>query len=393
MRSTHRSLFLILGLALGIKSFGQTERSPRPSVQASETLAHRVLNLKAQIAPTSSTVAQTLDRVLDAACLAVSRMPLEPSGQWNRQYAVAVLGCIDTALIEFGFLYPDQGAVDSLSDALIPFSMQEERRRRFENQPNNLRRAKMISARFPGPFYRLDCDTATFLYLAVAERRKLPLSMVVIPYRPQQPGHSFVRWREGRHFLNWETTTGSLRSEDDYIQEWKIRRSEIAAKSALVDLSEDQALGCAYYLAAIHSRRRHDPETALRLLRSGLDLFPQSLDLSREFAWLTATSPALSFRDHAAAIARARFAVRNLSNADSRDTLAAAYASAGQFDQAIREQRKAIADSAETRHLLPAYRQRLDLYRQRLVYRDPAPRRADTSRAPPLDSPSPLRDP
>lgn len=387
MRSTLRSLFLILGWALGLESFGQTERSPRPGVPTTETLAHRVLSLEAQIAPTSSLVAQTLDQVLDAVCLAVSRLPPEPSGKWNRRYAMAVLECIDAALIEFGFVYPDQGAVDSLSDALMPFAMQEEQRRGFENQPNNLRRANMISARFPGPFYRLDCDTATFLYLAVAERRNLPLRMVVIPYRPQQPGHSFVRWREGRHFVNWETTTGSLRSEDDYIQEWKIRRSEIAAGSALVDLSEDQALGCAHYLVAIQGRRRNDPETALRLLRSGLDLFPQSLDLSREFAWLTATAPSLSFRDHAAAIARARFAVLTFSNADSRDTLAAAYASAGQFDQAVREQRRAIADSAETRVLLPAYRQRLDLYRQRLVYRDPAPRRAATSSAPPPRDP------
>jgi hypothetical protein len=56
------------------------------------------------------------------------------------------------------------------------------------------------------------------------------------------------------------------------------------------------------------------------------------------------------------------------------DTLAAAYAEAGRFEEAVRWQEKALADPAlakqVSREEYARCRQRLDLYKQRKPYRD-----------------------
>jgi tetratricopeptide (TPR) repeat protein len=261
------------------------------------------------------------------------------------------------------------GGVDLLADALTPFQMTVDRRRAFESQASNSRRADMIAQKFPGPFYLADCDTASFIYLAVAERLKLPLYLVVIPSFNRRPGHTFVRWREGSQYLDWETTEGREPAKGYYLERWRIAPGAIKARSALTELTRNQVLGCAHYFLAVQYERQKKYEQALEELSTALELYPQSMDARREFAWVAATAPDLRDRRHAEAIENAAFVARLSDDPDAHDTLAAAYASAGMFDLAVKAQRAALSHSERAIEFKFDYARRLQLYQQKMAYR------------------------
>lgn len=359
-----RSLLLALAL-LGcvlVRVQSAEAASPATTSTSSNSVVRRVLELDARLQPVSGEMLEVLDDIVREATRAIDELGSPKKPRWNRAHAESVLRRIDEVLLRRGFLYPATGTVDQLADSLRPFQMPTEQRRRFASHPANGRRSSMIAARFPGPFFLADCDTASLLYLAVAERSGLPLRLVTIPALNRRAGHTFVRWREGTHHLNWETMDGRVQPDEFYLTEWKIRPAQIESGCALVELTTDEVLGSAHYQLAIQHERRRDYPAAVESLSSALALFPHHLDARREFAWLTATAPGLQARDLEAALSAARDVARIAGDADSRDTLAAALAAAGRFDEAAAEERAALTD-----HNLPArersgYQRRLELY-------------------------------
>ncbi len=87
---------------------------------------------------------------------------------------------------------------------------------------------------------------------------------------------------------------------------------------------------------------------------------------------MLATASNAQARDGREAVRLAREAVRLDDHPGYRDTLAAAYAEAGRFDDAVAEQERAIEMlRAAGRHDEVAdYRSRLDLYRRGQPYRE-----------------------
>jgi hypothetical protein len=375
------ALSLWLSLAVSRECWSQSPAATAPSITvpadspagkktaSAGNIARRILQMDAQVRPVTERMFQTLNEVLDDARVAIGRLPPNPGGPWDPRYAKTVLRRIDSALVARGFLYPDSGGVDLLADALTPFQMSAAQRRSFEAHPRNRRRSVMISQRFPGPFYVLDCDTASFLYLGVAEQLGLPLHIVTIPACNRRSGHAFVRWREGSRYLDWETMDGVATTDEYYTEGWKIKPVLVGAGSALSDLSPEQVIGCEYYLSAVQRERRGEYELALRDLLESLDLYPQNLDARREFAWITATGPGVRVRNNAKAIDDARFVLRLVDDPDARDTLAAAYASAGKFDLAVKEEKAAILNGERSSAAGAGYKRRLTLYQQDTPYR------------------------
>ena len=88
-------------------------------------------------------------------------------------------------------------------------------------------------------------------------------------------------------------------------------------------------------------------------------------------AWLLATAPDAGARNGARAVELALRAVTLRDSANNRDTLAAAYAEAGRFADAVRERERAI-ETARREGVtdLTDWRNRLRLYRQGRTYRE-----------------------
>lgn len=114
-------------------------------------------------------------------------------------------------------------------------------------------------------------------------------------------------------------------------------------------------------------RRLGDPADAARHLRDALRLAPDARGLRNELAWMLATSgdPRIRRPDEAIGLAEALVRDAEKSDANSLDTLAAAYAAAGRFDEAIRvaSQAAELAQEQGQTEMGEQIRERLALYR------------------------------
>jgi Flp pilus assembly protein TadD len=111
---------------------------------------------------------------------------------------------------------------------------------------------------------------------------------------------------------------------------------------------------------------------AIREFENALQLRPDLLTVSNNLAWLLATTPEAGLRDPAGAIAAGENAALMTGHADPAvlDTLAAAYASAGRFSDAVRtiEQAIGISRERENEASVREFSGRLALYRARRAY-------------------------
>ena len=91
------------------------------------------------------------------------------------------------------------------------------------------------------------------------------------------------------------------------------------------------------------------------------------------YAWLLATNKDPKFRDGEKAVTLALKAVQSKRNGNYLDTLAAAYAEAGKFDEAIRVQKEAVdmlGVSGSKPQLMKEVQDRLNLYKSKKPYRE-----------------------
>jgi spermidine synthase len=113
-------------------------------------------------------------------------------------------------------------------------------------------------------------------------------------------------------------------------------------------------------------------DDAKRSLEAAYHLQPKDPTTLNDLAWLLATSPNGHLRNgrRAVAFAQKSCALTNWSNAFSIDTLAAAYAAAGDFSQAVKFQQRAIdaLDAKDRAIQLPGMKSRLQLYSSRRAY-------------------------
>ncbi len=99
-----------------------------------------------------------------------------------------------------------------------------------------------------------------------------------------------------------------------------------------------------------------------------LDINPKDVEAIYKIAWISATCPDARYRDGEKAVAMAKKAMELNPGANFSDTLAAAYAEAGRFDEAITAQEKAIAllDTKTSEE----YLSRLDSYKNHKPWRE-----------------------
>jgi len=127
-------------------------------------------------------------------------------------------------------------------------------------------------------------------------------------------------------------------------------------------------LGVAYYEQGKSTEAIRQWETAVKLA-------PDYPDALNNLAWMLATSEAIKSRDAERAIKLAEHAYQlsEKKPAERLDTLAVAYAAAGQFDKAVQAAQKAmeLAFKAKRTGLANEISNRLELYKNRKAYREP----------------------
>ncbi len=122
------------------------------------------------------------------------------------------------------------------------------------------------------------------------------------------------------------------------------------------------------------ARQQGDSVELERVLRQGTQHLPNSPILANSLGWLLATSPNAEQRDGQEAVQMALRActLTNNSNHAYVDTLAAALAEAGRFEEAVRAARRAIdmAFKAGEMDAATSYRARMLLYQENEPYRE-----------------------
>lgn len=151
-------------------------------------------------------------------------------------------------------------------------------------------------------------------------------------------------------------------------------------------LNSDEAMACYHRVLALKPdyagahfalgnlyKGNGDKSKAVLHYRRGLDSEPLHIPAMNSLAWILATSRDDSLRNGPEAIRRAEHAAATTSYRSFAvlDTLAAAYAEAGQFTEAVHWQNKAL--ELAPKRFQAGFQSRLDLYRQSKAYRDPMP--------------------
>jgi tetratricopeptide (TPR) repeat protein len=116
------------------------------------------------------------------------------------------------------------------------------------------------------------------------------------------------------------------------------------------------------------------PEEALTHYKEAMRLAPDSPQCLNALAWMYATSAKAAIRNGTEAVRLAERAaqITQRQNTQLLDTLAAAYAEAGRFDEAVKttEEIHALAISTHDTGMAETARQRLELYQAGKPYRD-----------------------
>ncbi len=153
--------------------------------------------------------------------------------------------------------------------------------------------------------------------------------------------------------------------------EWKKLDQAFADADRAVRMQPDSADAHTVRGEVYGGRKQHDK--AVADFQEACRLDPKSPDPRNGLAWLWATCPSEKHRNGKAAIDLAHRAceLTEWKDAFYFDTLAAAYAEAGNFEEAIKWQQKAV-DEPKAFHESerPKVPERLRLYQQRKPYRD-----------------------
>ncbi len=113
-----------------------------------------------------------------------------------------------------------------------------------------------------------------------------------------------------------------------------------------------------------------DTSGAIDYFERALEVDPEAIEIANNLAWILATTEDPNYRKGKDDVRWAEQVSESTKhqNPEYLDTLAAAYAQAGRFAEAVHWQSRAVELVAAP--LKPAYQSRLELYRRRKPFRD-----------------------
>jgi tetratricopeptide (TPR) repeat protein len=253
-------------------------------------------------------------------------------------FAIESLKTIDCVLVSHGFVYPGIGLVQLLSDGLDPTMFSDPMYyRALLIHRHNLGRTNFIEQRKPGPYYVVDCDIASYMYLAVAEIMKYPLAMV------QMPLHNFIRWlRPSGGYIDFETMDGRETDDGYYQALWGIPQKFLGTLGVLTTMNTPQLLAYEHFGVAISFTWKKDFPHAIAEYEKAISVDASLGDSANNLAWLYAVVPDATYRDGPKAVVYGQEAVAIFPNGDWLDTLACAFGTAGDFPKGVEAENRAI---------------------------------------------------
>lgn len=330
-----RSCLVIGALVIGLApTLGLAKAQP-------PTTAHAVLNLEAAGVTVPASDYAFIDGVIGEVRTRV------PSPPVDRASALAALKIIDQVLVECNVIYPGRGLIEYLHEGLTERRLSVQSFQDAFNNFHNQRRRGVMLANRNRLFRVLDCDTASFVYLAVADALGWPVNLVEVPQ------HNFVRWTfaDGSH-LNFETMDGGERTDAYYVAAFAVPPSTIKPGFFMSAMSRDEVLGYVHGLRASIFARKGNFEQAKLDLVTSRRLRPVSPGPLNAEAWLYATCTPSSCRDPALAVKDASEAVSLYRSATYLDTFACALAVAGDVDRAVEIETEALTKNPDSADLL-----------------------------------------
>lgn len=269
-------------------------QSARTYLPRYRTLAHRILDIESELCGVPDSAYRLLDDLIsDAEARNWGPMPSDLEDRFV--FAARVSKEIDRLMVDAGFLL--YVPIATLGDALSP----------------------MVT--IPSIRYLADCDTSSFIYLAIGEHLGLPISMVEIRY-PSGGGHNYVRWQlDATTVLDFDTNGRDTCRTPADVPAWQGRT-----------LTPDAVLSYVLHIRADRYAVNGRPESALADLLQSTRLDPQHPGPLDSLARLIAThdefqSPNLQRR----ALDAARRAYEINPTPNVFDTLMCALAASGDF--------------------------------------------------------------
>ena len=325
-----------------------------PAARKYNTFAHEVLDLESQATPVSAAKYAVLDSIIDSVKERIDfdRDIEDPAAQ--RRQAIRILGEIDRALIEHNVVYPPgQYDTTELRLGLSPQTFDRETLRQLQRTHLNARRFKTARPDLAKPFYVLDCDTCSFVYVGIADACGFGDRLHLVDL----PDHMFVRWEfsDGSH-LNWDTNDATVVEDKEYAKDYDLTKRLRRGRVYLASMTRDEARGHVYYLRAGTYENRGEIENSIADMEKVVELIPQSTQAKSDLAWLYATASDVSPEKRQQALKLAQTALDLEPRCgDFWDTLAVAHAANGDFKKALSASDKAVlyaltwADRAEYR--------------------------------------------
>lgn len=311
---------------------------PATYIPRYHTIAHTFLDMERGAGPVTSSEYAILDDVIDEAKKRLRPIPSGLDDAAYEAFAIDSLKTIDCVLVSHGFVYPGIGLVQLLSDGLDPTMFSHPAYyQALVNHRHNLGRTTFIEQRKPGPYYVVDCDIASFMYLAVAEVMNYPLAMV------QMPLHNFIRWlRPSGGYFDFETMDGRETDDGYYQALWGIPQRFLGTPGVLTTMNSRQLLAYEHFGVAISLTWKRDIPHAIGEYEKAISVDASLGDSANNLAWLYAVVPDQTYRDGQKAVTLAEQAVSIFPNGDWLDTLACAFGTAGDFPKGVEAENRAI---------------------------------------------------
>ena len=172
--------------------------------------------------------------------------------------------------------------------------------------------------------------------------------------------------------------TEAIRLKPDASAHYTCRGNAWLAKKeydkAIADYAEairlDPKSAVAFNNRGVAWRNKKEYDKAIADYTEALRLDPKNANAFNYLAWLHGCCPVEKFRDGKKATEYGKKLVELDPSGANRDTLAVAYAEAGDFESAVAEQRKALDDKSLDKEDRAAMEKRLQLYRDKKPYRD-----------------------